>query len=156
MKNLAAALLLLPFLQSASLAQAPDPAAAKSLWEGNNLFCKNCHGKNGEGAFGPDLAGRGLSASQFRQAVRKPWGVMPAFVEDQISDAEITGLTAYFASLPKTNEPAAWRVPIAAEMPHGQQAYVAQGCAQCHGATFDMPRATFGGRNVDFPTMKDL
>jgi len=156
MKNLAAALLLLPFLQSASLAQAPDTAAAKSLWEGNNLFCKNCHGKNGEGAFGPDLAGRGLSASQFQQAVRKPWGVMPAFVEDQLSDAEIAGLAAYFGTLPKAAELGAWRVPVAAEMPHGQQIYVSQGCAQCHGATFDLPRASFGGRNTDFKTMADL
>src|SRR6476646_8993874 len=110
MKNLAAALLLLPFLQSASLAQAPDTAAAKSLWEGNNLFCKNCHGKNGEGAFGPDLAGRGLSASQFQQAVRKPWGVMPAFTEEQVSDTELAGMAAYFATLPKSAEPGPWRV----------------------------------------------
>jgi mono/diheme cytochrome c family protein len=156
MKKLATALLLLPFLQSASFAQAPDTAAAKTLWESNNLFCKNCHGKTGEGAFGPDLAGRGLSASQFQQAVRKPWGVMPAFVEDQISDAEIAGLAAYFATLPKSAELGPWRVPMAPEMPHGQQVYVSQGCAQCHGATFDMPRATFGGRNTDFATMKDL
>ena len=41
-------------------------------------------------------------------------------------------------------------------MPRGQQAYVSQGCAQCHGATFDMPRASFGGRATDFATMKDL
>jgi len=156
MKKFAAALLLLPFLQTASVAQAPDPAAGKSLWEGNNTFCKNCHGKNGEGAFGPDLAGRGLSAAEFQQAVRKPWGVMPAFVEDQVSDAEIAGMAAYFASLPKTGELGAWRVPLAADAPHGQQVYMSQGCAQCHGATFDMPRATFGGRNVDFQTMKDL
>ena len=156
MKMFVAAMALLPVLGSAALAQTPDIAAAKSLWEGNNLFCKNCHGKTGEGAMGPDLAGRGLSVSQFQQEVRKPWGVMPAFVESQISDAEIAGLTAYFASLPKVSEPAAWRVPLAADMPHGQQVYVSQGCAQCHGATFDMPRATFGGRAVDLATMKDL
>jgi mono/diheme cytochrome c family protein len=156
MKKFAAALLLLPFLQTASTAQAPDPAAGKSLWEGNNTFCKNCHGKAGEGAFGPDLAGRGLSAAEFQQAVRKPWGVMPAFVEDQVSDAEIASMAAYFAGLPKTGELGAWRVPVAADASHGQQVYMSQGCAQCHGATFDMPRATFGGRNVDFQTMKDL
>jgi mono/diheme cytochrome c family protein len=156
MKKFVTALALLPLLGSVSFAQTPDIAAAKSLWEGNNLFCKNCHGKTGEGAFGPDLAGRGLSAAQFQQAVRKPWGVMPAFVEDQISNAEIAGLTAYFASLPKTAELGPWRVPVTAEMPHGQQVYVSQGCAQCHGATFDMPRASFGGRNVDLATMKDL
>ena len=90
MKRLVTALLLLPFFQIPAFAQAPDPAGGKALWEGNNTFCKNCHGKNGEGAFGPDLAGRGLSAAQFQQAVRKPWGVMPTFVEDQVSDARAT------------------------------------------------------------------
>jgi mono/diheme cytochrome c family protein len=156
MKRFVAALALLPFLQLPALAQAPDPAAGKSLWDGNNTFCKNCHGKNGEGAFGPDLAGRGLSAAQFQQAVRKPWGVMPAFVEDQVSDAELAGMAAYFATLPKSAELGAWRVPLAAEAPHGQQVYMAAGCAQCHGATFDMPRASFGGRNGDFALFKDL
>jgi mono/diheme cytochrome c family protein len=156
MKTLIAALPLLFLLQTPSFAQAPDPAAGKSLWDSNNTFCKNCHGKNGEGAFGPDLAGRGLSAAEFQQAVRKPWGVMPAFVETQVSDAEIANMAAYFASLPKTAELGAWRVPVAPDASHGQQLYMAAGCAQCHGATFDMPRASFGGRGADFQLMKDL
>src|SRR5450755_2107749 len=108
MKKFIAALALLPFIQSPTFAQAPDVAAGKSLWDGNNTFCKNCHGKNGEGAFGPDLAGRGLSAAEFQQAVRKPWGVMPAFVDTQISDADLAGLAAYFASLPKNPTPGDW------------------------------------------------
>ena len=158
MKRFVTALLLLPLLQAPSFAQnaAGDPAAGKSLWDGNNTFCKNCHGKNGEGAFGPDLAGRGLSAAQFQQAVRKPWGVMPAFIEDQVSDAELAGMAAYFATLPKSAEPGPWRVPVAAEASHGQQVYMAAGCAQCHGATFDMPRASFGGRAGDLASMKEL
>ncbi|HYJ34709.1 MAG TPA: cytochrome c, partial [Rhizomicrobium sp.] len=156
MKKLFAVLLLaaapLPVLAQGT----PDIAGAKSLWEGNQTFCKNCHGKSGEGAFGPDLAGRGLSAAQFQQAVRKPWGIMPAFTTEQLSDAEIAGLAAYFATLPKSAEPGPWRVPVATDAPHGQQLYMAAGCAQCHGATFDMPRASFGGRNGDYPLMKDL
>lgn len=156
MKRLVTALLLLPFFQIPAFAQAPDPAGGKALWEGNNTFCKNCHGKNGEGAFGPDLAGRGLSAAQFQQAVRKPWGVMPTFVEDQVSDAELAGMAAYFATLPKGTEPGPWRVPVAAEASHGQQVYMSAGCAQCHGATFDQPRASFGGRAGDFAQMKEL
>lgn len=154
MKTFAAVVALLPFLASPVVAQ--DTTAAQKLWEGPQLFCKNCHGKAGEGAMGPDLAGRGLSASQFRQEVRKPWGVMPAFTTEQISDAEIDGLTAWFASMPKVSEPGPWRTPLTADMPRGQQAYVSQGCAQCHGPTFDMPRATFGGRDTDFKTMADL
>ena len=156
MKRFAIALVLLAPMQSPSLAQNADPAAGKSLWDGNNTFCKNCHGKNGEGAFGPDLAGRGLSAAEFQQAVRKPWGVMPAFIEDQVSDAELASMAAYFATMPKSAEPGPWRVPVAADAPHGQQVYMAAGCAQCHGATFDQPRASFGGRAGDFAQMKDL
>ncbi len=156
MKRLFAALVVLAFQQSATLAQTPDPAAGKALWDSNNAFCKNCHGRNGEGAFGPDLAGRGLSAGQFQQAVRKPWGVMPTFTQDQVSDAELADMAAYFATMPKVAEPGAWRVALAADAPHGQQVYMAQGCAQCHGATFDIPRATFGGRDGDFALMKDL
>ena len=101
MKKFAVLFLLLPFVPAASFAQgAADASAGKSLWEGNDTFCKNCHGKSGEGAFGPDLAGRGLSANQFRQAVRKPWGIMPAFTDEQLSDTEIANLAAYLASLP--------------------------------------------------------
>lgn len=156
MKRLAVILLLLPAAPALAQSAAPDSAGGKKLWESNELFCKNCHGKDGEGAFGPDLAGRGLSASEFRQAVRKPWGVMPAFTEDQLSDAEIANLAAYFASLQKPAQPGPWRVPVATDAPHGQQVYMAAGCAQCHGATFDQPRAAFGGRDGDFAQMKDL
>jgi mono/diheme cytochrome c family protein len=156
MKKLFAALLLAA-VPSIAFAQAPDPAAGKKLWESNQLFCKNCHGQDGEGAFGPDLAGRGLSPAQFLKAVRKPWGVMPAFTDAQLSDAEAASLAAYFGTLQKVAEPAAWRVPLsAAGASHGQQIYIAQGCAQCHGATFDMPRATLGGRASSYDDLRQL
>jgi mono/diheme cytochrome c family protein len=157
MKRLAA-FLLFSAISSAAWGQSanPDTASVKTLWEGNQLFCKDCHGMNGEGGFGPDLAGRGLSATEFQRAVRKPWGVMPSFTQEQLSDAEISGLAAYFASLPKVSQPADWRVPLVPDLPRVQQAYIAAGCGQCHGATFDMPRASLGGRNADFALMKAL
>ena len=129
MKNAAIAFLALLLCSSAALAQnaAPDAAAGKALWEGNNTQCKNCHGRAGEGGFGPDLAGRGLSPSQFIQAVRKPWGIMPIFIDSQVSDAELSDLAAYFATLPKNATPAAWRVPLDPTAPHGQQVMVAMG-----------------------------
>ena len=98
-----------------------DAAAGKSLWEGNNTQCRNCHGKDGEGAFGPDLAGRGLSAAEFQQAVRHPWGIMPAFVDTQLSDTDIANLAAYFGGLQKVAaaRPLALSTPDAA--PSGQQ-----------------------------------
>ena len=156
MKTFAAALALLPLLALPALAQQAAPVDAKALWEGNNLFCKNCHGKAGEGGFGPDLAGRGLSAAQFQQEVRKPWGVMPAFNAAQISDEEIAALNSWFNGMPKVAQPAAWRVAIEPQMPHGQQSYVSAGCAQCHGPTFDMARASLGGANADYPLFASL
>ena len=158
MKNIIAAFLLLPLTPSLALAQnaAPDTAAVKALWEGNNTQCRNCHGKTGEGAFGPDLAGRGLSAAEFQQAVRKPWGIMPAFVDTQISDADLAGLAAYFASLPKNPAPGDWRYVADAADPAGQKIFHDVGCAQCHGPTFDMPRGTLGGLNADFELFKKL
>lgn len=61
MKKLLAALAILPFTYGLASAQAGNAAAGKTLWEGNTTACKNCHGEQGQGAFGPDLAGRGLS-----------------------------------------------------------------------------------------------
>ena len=81
---------------------------------------------------------------------------MPAFVDTQISDADLAALAAYFNSLPKNPTPAAWRYTADASFPHGQQVFHDVGCAQCHGPTFDMPRATLGGLNADFALFKEL
>src|SRR5919108_6636946 len=89
------ALLLLPLAHGTALAQG-NAQAGKALWDGPATQCRNCHGANGEGAFGPDLAGRGLTVAQFIRAVRQPWGIMPAFVESQVSDSEMADLVAYF------------------------------------------------------------
>ena len=137
-------------------AQTPDIAAGKVLWEGNGTQCRNCHGTTGEGGFGPDLAGRGLSAAQYVQAVRHPWGIMPMFVDSQVSDAELANIAAYFGSLPKSAAPAAWKVPVDPSMPHGQQVLVSMGCAQCHGATFNNARTTLGGNGGDFALFESV
>ena len=93
MSTLLVALLFFPLAQ-APAAQAGDPQAGKTLWEGPATQCRNCHGGKGEGAFGPDLAGRRLTVPQFTHAVRKPWGIMPAYIESQLSDREIADLVA--------------------------------------------------------------
>src|ERR1700730_3726943 len=107
------AMLLLPLAPGGAFAQAAgDPAAGKTYWERDApaaTACRNCHGLQGQGAFGPDLAGRGLNAAQVKQAVRKPWGIMPAFVEIQMSDQQAADIAAYFATLPKVAEPGKWR-----------------------------------------------
>jgi cytochrome c553 len=154
MKKMLVALLLLPLAQTASAQTAGDAAAGKAYWDRlapRLTDCKDCHGLNGEGAFGPDLAGRGLSAAQIEVAVRKPWGIMPAFVESQVSDKDAADLAAYFASLPKPAAPGKWRVEVPPDAPPGQVTLITMGCGQCHGATFNGPRGnTLGAYNIDF------
>jgi mono/diheme cytochrome c family protein len=156
MDALLAALLLFPLVQGGAT-PAGDAQAGKVLWEGNATQCRNCHGQNGEGAFGPDLAGRKLSVAQFRQALRKPWGIMPAYVESQIGEKDIADLMAYFNGLPAVANPGPWRFDVPANAPRGQVAALATvGCAQCHGATLNNPRADAGGINADFEWFKGM
>ena len=131
-----------------------DAQAGKALWEDGR--CQRCHGVEGEGGFGPDLAGRQLSLAQFRQAVRKPWGVMLAFTEDQLSDQEITNIYAYLNSLPGVAEPGPWRFPIRAEASYGEELAVSFGCGQCHGPEIGGPRRDLGAIGGDFEWLKKL
>jgi cytochrome c553 len=161
MNKLFVALLLLPLAQSGASAQTPagDAAAGKAYWTREApraTACRNCHGNNAEGQFGPDLAGRGLNAAQVMRAVRHPWGIMPAFVESQLSDKDAADLAAYFASLPKPAEPGKWRVEVQAGTPAGQAELINIGCAQCHGATFNGPRGNLGAVNADFDYFANL
>ena len=152
----AAGMLVAASVTSGALAQAADAGAGKALWDGSQTQCRACHGNAGEGAFGPALAGRGLSAAEFRQAVRKPWGIMPAFTEDQVSDSDLANFAAYFAGLSKAAEVAPWRVPMPDDAKLGQKTAIALGCAQCHGATMDVARGIFGGTALGFTQFRDL
>ena len=161
MNRVFVALLLLPLAQSGVSAQtaAGDPAAGKAYWERDApriTACRNCHGQQGQGAFGPDLAGRGLNAAEVKQAVRKPWGIMPAFVESQMSDQDAADLAAYFATLPKVAEPGKWRFEPAAGAPPGQATLINIGCGQCHGVNLDGPRGNLGAVNADFDYFANL
>jgi len=161
MNKLFAAFFLLPLVQNGAFAQsaAGDAAAGKAYWEREApraVDCKNCHGNNAEGGFGPDLAGRGLNAAQVMRAVRKPWGIMPAFVESQLSDQDAADLAAYFASMPKPAEPGKWKVEVAAGAPPGQATLINIGCGQCHGATFNGPRGNLGAVGADFDYFANL
>lgn len=142
------------------LAQGPADSAAvqagKALWGINNT-CISCHGAAGQGGFGPDLAGHTLTPAQFLHAVRKPWGVMPAFTpEKNFSDKEIGQIAAYLASLPKVSEPGPWRTPIPANASARQALQIAQGCGQCHGAVMATPRRDAGGDGADFEWFKGM
>ena len=154
MTNGIIALLLLGALQ---VAPAPGNAdAGKKQWQAKpggvgpnqaagTLWCNNCHGMNAEGGFGPDLAGRGLSLAQVRRAVRQPWGVMPRYPQESVSDETLANLTAWFASLPKVAEPATWKTPLPPAEPRGPYLMTVSGCYQCHGALLTNPRRVLGG-----------
>jgi mono/diheme cytochrome c family protein len=103
------------------------------------------------------LAGRLLSVDQYRQAIRKPWGVMPAFTEQQISDQDIANLNAYFTSLPRVPQPGPYRTPLPDRASARQQLAIAGvGCAQCHGATMNIPRSNAGAIGADFNWFQKL
>ena len=120
-----------------------DAAAGKTLWAtiGGSPYCGSCHGASGEGGFGPDLAGRRLTFDQFRQQLRRPYGIMPAYTERQVSDQQVADLVAYFTSLAPVAQPGPWRVTVPAGAPPGQRLFIETvGCGQCHGATADRQR----------------
>lgn len=152
-----AMVLVVSLLHAASAGAQGNADVGKKLWAGNTLFCKNCHGPEGQGGFGPDLAGRGLSVEQFRHAVRTPWGIMPAYIEKQISDPDMANLVAYFTSLPRVATPGAWNVQVPAGAPLGQQLLIATfGCGQCHGAVFADSRQDAGAAGADYAWFANL
>ena len=156
MKITVAAIMLAASAPAALAQNAGDAAAGKALWEGSQTQCRACHGSQGEGAFGPPLAGRGITAQEFRQAARKPWGLMPAYSDGQVSDGDLANFAAYFAGLERKAEPGAWRVAMPDNAKRGQQTAIALGCAQCHGATLDVARGILGGTAVSFEQFKRL
>jgi mono/diheme cytochrome c family protein len=162
MRSLLVVLLLLPLAQQDSTAQAPtapqgDAERGKALWlKTEHVECRECHGANGQGGFGPDLAGRKLTRAQFIHAVRKPWGIMPAYSESQISDRELIDLMAFFDTLPSVAEPGPWRVPVRTGTPKGLVVATTAGCVQCHHPLFNNGRGIMGGVNADFDWFKSI
>ena len=130
----------------------PDIVTAAWVGRSSVAFCTNCHGAAGQGGFGPDLAGRGLTFAQFRRAVHKPWGAMPAF--PQLTDQTIADMQAYLATLPKVAEAGNPRPLPPPGSPAIQRYFIASGCGQCHGLEASDPRRDLGGwaKDVTFET----
>lgn len=155
--SLLVALFLLPLAQQAPPAPAGDPATGKVLWQKTvHVECRECHGTNGEGGFGPDLAGRHLTRAQFIHAVREPWGIMPAYPQSQISDRELIDLAAYFDSLPSVAKPAPWRRQVPAGASRGMAVTTTAGCSQCHHPAFNTGRGVMGAINANFEWFKAM
>jgi cytochrome c553 len=120
----------------------------KVFWQAQ--MCQYCHGVQAEGAWGPDLAGRGLSEAQMKHALRQPYGLMPAYTETQVSDQTIANLLAYFSILPRAEQFGPWRwQPPPADAPEGQRLQSAFGCGQCHEPELAIPRRWVGGETKD-------
>lgn len=122
---------------------AGDAVAGKAYWARANTLCSTCHGEHGEGAFGPPLAGRHLTDAQFTHQVRKPWGLMPRWTTQQVSDGTLADVNAYLASLPGVSEPGPWQVTVPPDAPLAVRYWVETvGCGQCHGV--DLKEALTG------------
>ena len=148
MRTILATLFMVTLLHAADVAPAGNAVTGKAAWLDRR--CRNCHGEQGQGGFGPDLAGRALTPAQFKQAVRKPWGVMPAFTERQSSDQVLADMQAYLLSLPKVDEPGPWTEKVPGQdSPHGQILLAAYGCTQCHGPEGQRIREVLGGEAAD-------
>jgi mono/diheme cytochrome c family protein len=94
--SLAAASIALLF---AALAMAQTPVEkGRALFLKQNCF--RCHGTQGQGTAGPRLAPNPPSTEALIKYVRKPAGAMPAYCEKCVSDAELTDIRAYLASIP--------------------------------------------------------
>jgi mono/diheme cytochrome c family protein len=132
-----------------------DPVNGKAVFAFGNTSCTNCHGLEGQGGWGPDLAGRKIGYNQALVAIRNPMWRMPAFVPSQLSDKEVADMVAYWNTLPLSPTIGRWRTEAPVDGPRGQQLAVnIVGCAQCHGATFTTPRHGAAGLNADFEWFK--
>ena len=153
----AAMVLLASLVHAANAAAQGDAEAGRTLWTGNVTECRNCHGDAGEGGFGPDLAGRRLTVEQFRHATRTPWGIMPAYTAQQVSDPDIANLVAYFNTLPSVAAPGPWRETPEPGAPARQRLHIATvGCGQCHGPLFEDTREDAGAAGADFEWFSNL
>ena len=63
---------------------AGDPANGKAVFAFGNTSCTNCHGLEGQGGWGPDLAGKGITYDRAIMAIRNPIWRMPAADEGRI------------------------------------------------------------------------
>jgi len=157
MKRFTVAITAFSLISTAAFAQAEgDAARGLQYWTSPLHQCRNCHGPQAEGQFGPDLAGRGLNGAQVYRAVHQPWGVMPAFVDTQVNQQQANDLAAFFASMPKRPAPAKWRFEATPDMPAGQQVLINMGCGQCHSPNFQGPRGNLGAVNADFEYFANL
>jgi mono/diheme cytochrome c family protein len=143
--------------QTGAAAPVGDAAAGKVHYTFGNTSCSNCHGVNGEGRWGPTLAGRNFTYARFRAYVRNPLGRMVSYPPSELNDQEIADMVAYFNSLPPSPKRTEWREELPEGAPRGQQLMLGMwGCGQCHGATITTPRHGAAEVTGDFEWFKRM
>ena len=127
-------LLILLLGLTTAVAFAQDPDQGKLIWD-EQINCKNCHGAEGQGMWGPPLAGRQSTAQEWITQVRTPRRSMPHYREDQISDEAITNIHAYLTALPEPADFTPATAELAADAHPGQTLIVEKRCVACHTET---------------------
>ena len=106
------AAVLLPLFLGVLIAQGPRAGDAEN---GKRLFvklgCYTCHGFLGQGSSaGAKLAPKPIAAAALIAYVRHPSGSMPPFTAKVVTDAELSDIHAFLASVPAP--PAAKDIPL--------------------------------------------
>ena len=107
---------LLVFLSFVAVLAAQAPKSATGNAEnGKRLFvkfgCYTCHGYQGQGgAAGARLAPRPIALAALIAYVRHPSGSMPPFTDKVVTDAALTDIHAFLASVPPP--PAVKDIPL--------------------------------------------
>ena len=88
---------------------AATTAFAQDTQAGNQLYqekgCWTCHGTEGQGGRGPNIAPGPLPYAAFAAYVRMPALEMPPYSEALVSDAELQNIHAYLESIPELLDP---------------------------------------------------
>ncbi len=96
-----------------------QPAKNGDAERGKQLYmsigCVECHGYSATGSAmtGPGLAGIPIKFETFAKALRSPSWNMPPYTQSALSDASVTDIFSYVASLPRS-EKSASEIPLLA------------------------------------------
>jgi len=114
---------------------AKNDAPAGNAENGKKIFashpCSACHGSDGQGASGPRIAPPPLELSAFVHYVRQPVGLMPAFNNEAISDAQLADVFAFLKSAAPPE--AALEATPTGNAESGKKLFSENGCYECHG-----------------------
>jgi len=147
--------LILGFLSAVVISAAVSVARAPSRnsQNGKHIFetqgCQQCHGNQGQGLANtqtqesaPRIGPTRLSQAAFVGFVRHPMGKMPAYRNQDVSDAELADLYAFLQSL----APPTKADPSSANATKGQHLFMSYGCYECHGNEGQGSTQTAGSR----------